>query len=446
MKKAIKSKVKPVKTEKEAEKLAQIAAASGPEKLAQDLKTAARLGDRLLVKALIAKGATVIWKDANGATALIESINRGDCDLVLTLLKNGAQPSGVQGFHTPLVEALYGNNIEIATVLLNNGANPNEADKLGTRPLIFAAKKASEPMIRLLLDHGAEINVMDRDGRTSLFWAEKGQSKNIIALLNKKGASSAKVEISLEHAFKSTAKDDLNELKNLLNSGLDVNGRGTLETLRRTLLMEAAANGSKKCAAHLLTSGADVNAIDAAGESALFHAARQGDLGLVNLLTEAGIKVNGMDNRGWTALMWAAFEGQMETTIRLLELGAAVNHKSESGDSALIAACQNKKYSVARALIKAGAKINQQDASGRSAMMYAIRDLPFVKFLVNHGADVKIKDSDGDTAIDIAKRLKLKNVMEYLKKLPTNQALVLQQQVIPQTCPDSECHSDQARA
>ncbi len=415
MKKISKYKLKPVKTEKEAEKLARLAAAAGPDELGQELNTAARAGDLLRLRAAIAHGADVNWQDAYGATALVKSIDRGDCELVITLLKNGAQPSGIQGSHTPLIQALYGNHIEIAKVLLDNGAKPDEGGKLGERPLVFAVKKADELMVRLLLEHGASAEVMDRDGRTGLFWAEKNQSKKIITLLKERDASSAKAKISWERGFKAVTEADVTELKKLIKAGLDVNGRGTMETLRRTLLMEAAAHGSEKCAAYLLASGAEVNAIDAGGESALFHAAKQGDVTLIHMLAEAGGKVSITNNQGWTALMWAAFEGHMEIVIRLLELDAAVNHKSESGDSALIAACQNKKYSVVRALVKAGANVNLQDGGGHSPMMYAIKDLPLVKFLVSHGADVTLRDSDGETAIDRAKRLRLKSVVAYLK-------------------------------
>lgn len=56
----------------------------------------------------------------------------------------------------------------------------------------------------------------------------------------------------------------------------------------------------------LLEQGADVDAVDEAGMTALHFAARRKDTDVVRVLLEAGAQVNRQDDRGYTALMHAA--------------------------------------------------------------------------------------------------------------------------------------------
>ena len=54
-------------------------------------------------------------------------------------------------------------------------------------------------------------------------------------------------------------------------------------------------------------------------------------------------------------------------------------------------------------------------------MIAALRnDYDMVKFLVEKGADVNIEDDDGDTALDMAENLELREIADILKKAPRN--------------------------
>ncbi len=57
----------------------------------------------------------------------------------------------------------------------------------------------------------------------------------------------------------------------------------------------------------------------------LIEAAKKGDTVSIKALLEAGADVNAKDNDGLTALMWAAVRGHTETAQALLEAGADVN-------------------------------------------------------------------------------------------------------------------------
>ena len=83
-----------------------------------------------------------------------------------------------------------------------------------------------------------------------------------------------------------------------------------------------------------LDGGADANAADRLGVSALARAAGRGDLEAVELLLAHGAEVNRVSGAGNSALMAAAARGHLEVLERLLAAGAAPGHKNKWGLSA----------------------------------------------------------------------------------------------------------------
>lgn len=95
-----------------------------------------------------------------------------------------------------------------------------------------------------------------------------------------------------------------------------------------------------------LAAGADVDAGDAAGRTALMWAAFHGDAPMLRYLLEAGAGVNARDRRGRGALTWAAIAGRAGAARALLAAGAdpaladgegraAADHAAAAGHAAL---------------------------------------------------------------------------------------------------------------
>lgn len=103
--------------------------------------------------------------------------------------------------------------------------------------------------------------------------------------------------------------------------GANVNCRGTngLTPLLQTIFgatspLEA---GRRQCVAFLLERGAEVDAKDSDGRTALIYATRAGDLQTVQLLVEGGTFIKRRDRFHKTALLYAAEGGHREILIHL---------------------------------------------------------------------------------------------------------------------------------
>ena len=87
-------------------------------------------------------------------------------------------------------------------------------------------------------------------------------------------------------------------------------------------LLEGAKEGDFEKVLHALESGANVNAKDSNGETALMHASRKGRVDIVRHLLKNGADVNIPNNDGWTALMYASKYGHHDVFRTLRNYGA----------------------------------------------------------------------------------------------------------------------------
>ena len=136
----------------------------------------------------------------------------------------------------------------------------------------------------------------------------------------------------------------------------------------------------------LLQAGADVNAKDEDGRTALIAASTEDNPEMVRLLLQAGASVNVKDKKGRTALFWVPFR------YTIGEFNERVP----------------KKLEVAKLLLQAGADVNVVDKGsyrdGYTILMSAayLAYVDIVKLLLQYGADVNARDEDGKTALTYA--------------------------------------------
>jgi len=148
-----------------------------------------------VVRALLAKGAEVEWRNEFGNSALSETAvgSRGATQAAVAeaLLAAGAQADAANvNQRTPLMLAarqVYGVEIGFVKLLLENGANLNAVDKDGRSALMYACESGQTETARLLIESGAGLSARDHEGLDAMAIATKHDHKDIVKLLAAKG-------------------------------------------------------------------------------------------------------------------------------------------------------------------------------------------------------------------------------------------------------------------
>jgi uncharacterized protein len=135
-------------------------------------------------------------------------------------------------------------------------------------------------------------------------------------------------------------------------------------------LVDAASAGDLAKVKDCLIAGADVNAKNANGSTALMLAAQEGHLAVVQSLLAAKADVNLTAGSGNTALLLAAQEGHGDVVQALIAAGADINAKRGGGVTALMMAAQNGHTAVVQALLAAKADVSAT-AYGLTALALA---------------------------------------------------------------------------
>ena len=151
-------------------------------------------------------------------------------------------------------------------------------------------------------------------------------------------------------------KGEIEELRKLLDSGVDVN---TVTTGDGTALIGAARGGQLQTVEFLLERNADPNVVCLGDGSPLIAAAEGGHAAIVARLLDAGADINEIVPGDENPLMGASWQGQTEVVRLLLQRGADVNYETwADGElrSPLILGRRSGNQEVVQMLIAAGAR------------------------------------------------------------------------------------------
>ena len=273
---------------------------------------------------------------------------------------------------------------------------------------------------------------------------------------------------SVRSLFTALEKDDTSSLKNLLQSGADVNAADTDSdnvlmyaalyasppAMQILLDYKANPNQSNKLgetplmwSTHdlqkvklLVGSGADINAKSAAGNTALLIAAKGTNrLPLVQWLVDHGADCRAVNNSGENALMRAAEYGDTTLLRFLYDKGIALSIKDHDSSHVLLSAAENPialrwlvdkmqitdatdsmmaevltyavvedEVDVVKALIKKIKNINWSDRDGYSPLMWAVFNehmhTDMIKILIDAGANLQHAAKDGTNALHWARK------------------------------------------
>lgn len=195
---------------------------------------------------------------------------------------------------------------------LDAGINPNAQDADGRTVLIAAAARGDLEVVNKLLSRGADPNVKDKRSYTALSHASEAMYEQVVDAL-------------------------------LSRPEVDPNSRGLNS---RPVLLAYVWRDSKARVEKLLAHGADVNAQDADGDTALHGAAQTGNVEIMQMLLDKGANPNAQNHSGGTPLMWSAVYGHDDAARLLLSRGADMSLKDSDGITAAEWAARNKRENV----------------------------------------------------------------------------------------------------
>ena len=232
--------------------------------------------DNETVRSLLEQGTDVNGSHEDGATGLMWAAYWGDVETAELLIRSGAEVNAENEYGaTPLWLACSNGHADMVQRLLDAGADPNTAVWSGETALMTAVRRSADA-VKLLLLHGADVNAQEsRGGQTSLMWSIVEGDMDISRLLVEHGADvHAHSKGGFTPLLFAVQQNDLESVLSLLESGADVND-GSPDT---NPLLLASAKGYGELLSVLVENGANPNAIDFRGYTALHYAAQDRDM------------------------------------------------------------------------------------------------------------------------------------------------------------------------
>jgi ankyrin repeat protein len=172
---------------------------------------------------------------------------------------------------------------------------------------------------------------------------------------------------------RAAANDDVTAIRDVLSRGANIEAK---DRNGRTALLIATHGNKINAARALIETGADVNAKDAINDSPYLYAGARGHLEILKMTLAHGADLKSTNRFGGTALIPAAERGHVETVRTLIEAGVDVDHVNNLGWTALLEAIiladgGPRHQQIVGLLVAAGANVNLADREGITPLRHA---------------------------------------------------------------------------
>ena len=358
-------------------------------------------GNGEIISMLLDAGADANARTLQGDTALMNAAKAGTVQGVQALIEAGANVEARDGysFQTPLMWAAAFNQAEIVQILAENGADVNavSAELIfsgiqqggvqgdfpngGLTALHHAARDNGVETVEALLALGADPNILDPQGISPLRVAATNENLDIAKILIEGGADlndGSLVDI-MEIPYKRFS---------MQHAASNYDNQTTVEDLTMLMIEMGADLDAMSDTGIPVFSTGFVGEKGPEGEPALFRAALGDRMEAVALLLEHGANVNTLNAKGNTALgavlnvytgyrppdptrdkrIEPTFEEKTPMLDLMFEYGADVNTIVGTGGTILHQAAELGEDEVVTLLIAKGVDLSIKDKSNRTAL------------------------------------------------------------------------------
>jgi ankyrin repeat protein len=217
------------------------------------------------------------------------------------------------------------NELAVRFILWKGADVHAQSNSNGYTPLHLAIEKDDSSMVSLLLDEGADHLAQDAKGTTA--WA--------LAI----------------------CRGDGKVIESMLSRGANVNESASENTYAIPPLGLAIEHGRENIVELLIKSGAQIEAVDVDGNTALINAAKSSNrTAIVQRLLQMGANVNASNNQGVTPLMIGVKSGSEEMVTTLIKKGPDLETKAHNGETALLIAAREGFRPIVLLLLEHGAE------------------------------------------------------------------------------------------
>lgn len=376
-----------------------------------------------IVKLLLQNNADVSQKDmCNLDTPLLFACEKQNVPLLKLLIQYKADVNYTNMLgQTPLWIAIIKKDMQIIEILLNNNANVNKQYLNGNTPLIAACKTANLRLVKLLLQFNADVNKSNNFKHTPLLISCIYKKFDLAELLIQHGANIYNKGLSGGSPFKIICKEKhiplLKLIANIKNSH------------DQTPLYMACENADFRFIKLLVSVGADVN-IECNQSSPLLCSIKKLKLNIntppfvvsfhkriIQYLISNNANINIV--LGNSTPLIEAINCDFDLTKYLVDHGANVNLITNCTSPLLEAIKQDQ--ATTKYLVDKGADVDMivdQKAPLLETILLGHEHL--TKYLIEHGANTNITNSDGETPLSLV--VKSKTSIDLAKLLIANNA------------------------
>ncbi|CAH0046457.1 unnamed protein product [Clonostachys solani] len=361
------------------------------------ITTAAEIGDSEVFHSLLAckdkYGAfDQLSRDEKGGFPILSAVGSGCFDIVKTLLETGKVNINIRDRHqhTALHVAAHDGSHEIATLLLEYDADVLAKDSFGRIPLSIAAsphtyqncprnhtvqrdRESFLETINQLIAYGSRVEYREPDGETALHSVASAGFCDVVELLATRYGADVNTRDGAGRTPLHTTSLYLGKLEmTQLLVSLGANPNALSKEGQNSLSMDRNAEEPALVADYLLEHGARL-VIDIKGATPLHMVGSMGSVELVDVLLKHGADINAQDIKKMTPLHHAAQIPEAGDVVRrLVERGANVGVKNMQGETALACAIDSYSSEVVEFLLKQGASPNCVNRFGVPVIQEAI--------------------------------------------------------------------------